>query len=60
MKERSKYIKVRVPLMEEGMRQVSICDICVKQKISVINKTKQDKILLKLKVLEQEKLSSIL
>jgi hypothetical protein len=38
---------------------LSICDICVKQKILVINETKQDEILLKPKVLDQEKLCSI-
>ncbi len=41
-----------------GMFWVSICDICVKWKILVINEKKQDKILLKLKVLDQEKLHS--
>ncbi len=32
------------------------CNICAKQKISVINKMKQDKISLKPKVLDREKL----
>jgi hypothetical protein len=40
--------------------QVSICDIRVKQKISVINETKQEKISLEPKVLDREKLHSIL
>ncbi len=35
---------------------VSTCDIPVKQKILVINETKWDKISLKLKVLDQEKI----
>jgi hypothetical protein len=43
-----------------GIFTVSICNICVKQKISSINKIKPDKILLKLKVLAQEKLHVIL
>jgi hypothetical protein len=40
--------------------ELSICNICVKQKISVINETKQDEILLKPKVLDRAKLRSIL
>ncbi len=40
--------------------KVSICNIHVKQKILVINETKWDEILFKLKVFDQEKLCLIL
>ncbi len=36
------------------------CDIFVKQKITIINETKRDEILLKLKVCDQENLHGIL
>ncbi len=42
---------------ESKMRHLlSIFDICAKRKVSIINKRKRDKILLKLKALDQEKL----
>jgi hypothetical protein len=39
-----------VGLRVNNNKKILVCDIHVKQKILVINKTKQDKILLKLKV----------
>ncbi len=39
---------------------LSIFNICVKRNISIINERKRDKILLKLKALDQEKLLQIL
>ncbi len=48
-----------IEIVVETLR-VGICDIRVKQKISVINETKWDKILLKPNVWDQEKLRWIL
>ncbi len=42
--------------MVRNQYQLGNCNICVKQKISVINETKWDKILLKPKVYDREKL----
>ncbi len=45
-----------VPRQPKELRQVSICDIHLKQTILVINEMKQDEILFKPKVWDQEKL----